>query len=285
VLLPTSFRSTALAALAIRLVGAAGQRDRYLAELGAGKLAAVPPELPRGRFSLELAGGRLRASGRQPLVSHAGSADLLLVFAASGEGLLGLLVPRGAAGVGLSRLPALGGQPVFAVTLDGVELEREAVLGLDSDQAERTEAWERWLDHALSLLCMEMAGGAGRVVEITAEYVKQRYQFGRPLGSFQAVQHHLANMLIESDGAHAAALQALWTAAYKPRAARETSTAKLWAARAYRSNTVLAHQLHGGAGYVREAGLHLYSERAAADSVSLGTREDHLRRLWAAGRD
>jgi 3-oxocholest-4-en-26-oyl-CoA dehydrogenase beta subunit len=97
--------------------------------------------------------------------------------------------------------------------------------------------------------------------------------------SLQGVQHHLADMLILSDSAYAAVLQALWTSTNRTVAGRATSTAKLWAARAYRTSTILTHQLQGGAGYVREADLyHLYSERAAADSLSLGTRDDHLRR-------
>jgi len=284
VLLPGFYRSAALVALAVGLAGTEPQRDRYLALLAGGLAAAAPAEPPRARLSLQTSGSRVLASGRQPLLANAGSAELLLLFAGSGESLVGVLVPAGAAGVGLRRLPALGGEPVFEVTLEAVELPAGAVLDPGARGAAK-DAWERWFDQALALLSLELAGGARKVVELTAEYVKQRHQFGRPLGAFQAVQHHLANMLIDADGAHAAAVQALWAAAHGRPAARETSTAKLWAGRAYRSNTVLAHQLHGGAGYVREADLHLYSERALAGSVSLGTREDHLRRLWAAGRD
>jgi alkylation response protein AidB-like acyl-CoA dehydrogenase len=130
---------------------------------------------------------------------------------------------------------------------------------------------------------MEMAGGISRVVEMTADYVRKREQFGRPLGSFQAVQHHLANMTMESDGAYATALQALWVAAHSKEAHLETSIAKAWASKAYKAVTVLAHQLHGGIGYVRESDLHLWSERAVADALSLGTRDYHLHRLAAVG--
>jgi alkylation response protein AidB-like acyl-CoA dehydrogenase len=178
---------------------------------------------------------------------------------------------------------AIGGEPVAEVRLDAVAVHREQVLGAAMAPSQRDKLWDEWLDTALALLCMEMAGGTARVLEMTALYMLKREQFGKPLGSFQAVQHHLANMTMQSDGAYATALQALWAAAHRCPATLETSIAKAWGGSAYKAVTVLAHQLHGGIGYVRESDLHLWSERAVADALSLGTRDHHLRRLSRAG--
>ncbi len=281
VLLPTCFRTTVLAAAAVLAAGNEAQRRRFLPGLAAGKtVVGMAMELPEAA-SVELAGGF--ASGVQPLVANAAFADTLLLFArAEDGGTVALLLPAGTAGITVRAQRAIGGEPVAEVRLEAVAVNGESVLGIAAAPGDRAGLWDGWLDTALALLCMEMAGGIARVVEMTADYMRKREQFGKPLGSFQAVQHHLANMTTQSDGAYATALQAVWAAAHRCPAHLEASIAKAWAGSAYKAVTILAHQLHGGIGYVRESDLHLWSERAVADALSLGTRDHHLRRLWQA---
>jgi alkylation response protein AidB-like acyl-CoA dehydrogenase len=280
-LLPTTFRTTVFAAAAVLAVGNDEQRRRLLPNLAAGKaVVGMALDLPEAT-AIVFAGGV--ASGAQQVVANAAFADTLLLFArAEDGGTVALLLPPGARGITLKTERAIGGEPVAEVTLQEVDVDAECVLGAGATLSDRTEIWEGWLDTALALLCMEMAGGMGKVVEMTAAYMKKREQFGKPLGSFQAVQHHLANMTTHADGAYATALQALWATAYRCPAHVEASIAKAWGGSAYKAVTVLAHQLHGGIGYVRESDLHLWSERAVADALSLGARDHHLRRLSRA---
>jgi alkylation response protein AidB-like acyl-CoA dehydrogenase len=283
VLLPTIFRSSLGAALAILVAGTEEQRERYLPGLAAGSsVAAVGPGFPIPKLRLEGRLGHLHVNGIEPLVPNAGIADMLVLFATHGEhGTVALLLPRTADGVSIRTRRALGGEPVYEVRLNRVMVADVAVLAIHAGATERDRVWQKWLDQSLALLCMEMAGGSAKVLELTTEYMLKRHQFGRPLGAFQAVQHHLANMAILSDGAYATALQALWTVTNRPDARRETSIAKIWCSNAYKSITMLAHQLHAGIGYVRDSDLHLWSERAVADSLCLGTVDQHSRRLWS----
>lgn len=284
VLLPTVWRGTVLTAMAVLAGGTKIQRDRHLPGLADGStVAALAIQPPVPELRLKTRSNRLTLSGGRILIPNAAIADLLMLFASDGDrGAVGVLVPRQTEGVSLIARPALGAEPVYEVQLDRVVVDPDFVIGFERDAVDREQIWEEWLDRALAVLCMEMAGGAARVLEMTAEYMLRRNQFGRALGSFQAVQHHLANMAILSDGAQATALQALWTVANRRFGRRETSIAKIWGGNAYRSITVLAHQLHAGIGYVRESDLHLWSERAAADALSLGTAEYHHARLWSA---
>jgi 3-oxocholest-4-en-26-oyl-CoA dehydrogenase beta subunit len=280
-LLPTSFRTTVFAAAAVIAAGNDEQRRRFLPDLATGKtVVGMAPDLPEAA-SVQVASGS--ASGVQQLVANAAFADMLLLFARAEEGgTVALLLPSDTRGITVRAQRAIGGEPVAEVSLEAVSVDANSVLGTTAAPNDRAEIWEGWLDTTLALLCMEMAGGISKVVEMTADYMKEREQFGKPLGSFQAVQHHLANMTMLSDGAYATALQAMWAATHRCPAHLEASIAKAWGGSAYKAVTVLAHQLHGGIGYVRESDLHLWSERAVADALSLGTRDHHLRRLSRA---
>ena len=110
--------------------------------------------------------------------------------------------------------------------------------------------------------CMEMLGGAETVLEMTVEYAKQRVQFGRPVGSFQAVQHHCANMATEVECSRFVAYQAAWRVAEGLPCAREVSMAKAWVSDAYRRVCTLAHQSHAAIGFTKEHNLQLYTRRA-----------------------
>jgi alkylation response protein AidB-like acyl-CoA dehydrogenase len=234
-------------------------------------------------LELKLQRDRMTVAGTLPLVAGAGAADLVMGFASYRDvGLVAVLIPRSADGVSIRPRPALGGEPVYEVRFDRVAVDEDSVLGFDLRGSDLTRAWEEWFNQSLAIHCMGMAGSAAMVLEMTAGYMLRRQQFGRVLGSFQAVQHHLANLAILVDGAYATALQALWKVANRADAGRATSIAKIWCSRASQSITVLAHQLHGGIGYVRESDLHLWSERAVADVLSMGSTDLHLGRIWSA---
>jgi 3-oxocholest-4-en-26-oyl-CoA dehydrogenase beta subunit len=144
--------------------------------------------------------------------------------------------------------------------------------------------WTAWFgavnDRATALQCMEMLGGGERVLDDVVAYIKDRLVFGQPVGSFQAAQHHVANLGISLSAARVACYAALCRAAVDDAdVRREVSIAKSWLSKAYKEVTVMAHQLFGAIGYVRETDLHLWSQRAKTAEAFFGDRTYHLRRL------
>ena len=229
-------------------------------------------------------------SGTKLFVPDAQSAELLLVVAKStsrGDDAVALFaIPRHTKGLGIAPMATFGHDAQAVVTLDSVVVGTDAlVIGpLPS------EAWREWFEtvnpRATALQCMEMLGGAERVLEDTVAYIKERNVFGRPIGTFQAAQHHVANMGIALGAAKVASYKALFDAASdKGDARRSVSIAKSWLDKAYKETTIMAHQLPGAIGYVRETDLHLWSQRAKTTELTFGDRRSHLARLAALSFD
>ncbi len=130
---------------------------------------------------------------------------------------------------------------------------------------------ERVLDRARVALAAEMCGGAARVLEMTVEYAKVRKQFDRPIGSFQAIQHQCADMMVEVEKARAAAFYAAWAdASGAPDAALAAAMAKALAGDAYRQVATQSVQVHGGIGFTWEHDLHIYFKRAQSSDMTFG---------------
>ena len=124
-----------------------------------------------------------------------------------------------------------------------------------------------------ALHCLEMVGGAESVLQRTVEHVVGRHQFGRPIASFQAAQHLVANMHIALQSARLASRSAVFWLGQGRLATRETAIARMHATDAYKRITLDAHQLHGGMGYVLETDLHLWSARARTLATLGGTAD------------
>jgi alkylation response protein AidB-like acyl-CoA dehydrogenase len=289
VLLPTTFASTVFAALVVQHLGTDEQRSDHLRRMGARRSIATVALLEAAvlhdwsRLTTEATAqpdGGWELSGVKLFVPNAHLADLVVVVATVDGSLGAFLVdefPTGA--VRMRSLATFGGDRQSEICIDRLRVPRSALLG-GTERLDRARAdLEHVVDLATALQCMEMAGGAERVVEMTATYVSERVQFGRPIGSFQAVQHHVANMGTLAQGGLFLAQQAAWLLSEGRPARREVSQAKAWLSAAYPEITMLAHQVHGGMGYVRESDLHLYSGRAKATSASFGTRDHHIARL------
>lgn len=136
------------------------------------------------------------------------------------------------------------------------------------------------LDRAEIALAAELTGLAQRALELTVAYVKERRQFGTPVGAFQAVSHRAAQMLLETEGARSAAYFAAWAADAEPQSlARAASIAKAAAADAGRHVTAAAIQLHGGIGFTWEADVHWLYKRAQLDAALLAPAGWHRRRV------
>jgi len=239
--------------------------------------AALVPEA----FTTTLAarGGQLVLSGEKSFVLQGVTADAFIVVARDGQGTSAVLVPADLQGVTIEALSSLARTPQSRVRFHDVVLPQTALLGVAGAAWPALETLRRQL---AALLCADLAGGADAVLAMTVAYVCEREQFGVKLGTFQAVQQLVANMAIDLEGARHVSRQACWMLAEGRSAEREVAIAKAWTARAYRDITLLAHQLHGGAGYVVEHELHRHTFRAKIAELMLGSTEEWLEDL--AGR-
>jgi len=225
----------------------------------------------------ELRDGRWLLSGTKMFVTDGLAADVILVAARTGEGL-GLFAVRGtASGVRRTALATLD-QTRRQARIDLAEAEGVPVGG----PGDGTPALERVLDRAVAVLAAEQVGGARQVLETAAGYARTRVQFGRPIGSFQAVKHKLADMLVEVESAGSAAYRALEAAAgdVPPDDLPEiASIAKAYCSDAYAHVAAESIQIHGGIGFTWEHSAHLYLKRARSDRQLLGDPGYHLARL------
>jgi len=225
--------------------------------------------------------------GTKAYVEAVGVADHLLVAARTGEGITQVLVPVGADGVTVSRGRSIDMTRRFGtVRLEGARLPATAVVGEPGGAA---EVVERQLALALALQCAEMIGVAERTLEFTLEYGAQRYAFGRPIVSFQALKHRIADMAVALEGSKAVSDE-LAAAVDQERGDDVATLANV--AKAYVGEHCVdivddCVQITGGIGVTWEHDIHLYNRRAVVDRAVYGTPEEHKERLYAflEGRD
>ena len=157
---------------------------------------------------------------------------------------------------------------LYEVAFDGVRVAGREALGADGDAA---GALQGALDAATAVLCAEMVGGMQWVLDTTVEYAKTRQQFGRPIGSFQAVQHMCADMLLLTESARSAAYYAAWALTeHDPKAGGAVSVAKAYCSDAYREVANRGVQVHGGIGFTWEHDLQLYYKRGKSSETLFG---------------
>jgi alkylation response protein AidB-like acyl-CoA dehydrogenase len=278
VVLPGPFFSTvALGGLAILEAGSTEQKKKYLSDIAAGKTKATLAVLEENarwdaqgvNLAAEQSGKGYRLSGTKLFVPDAHVSDLLVCAARTPEGLTLFLVERQQPGVGVRLLKTMDQtRKLCEVTFDKVEVEPQAVLG---NPGKGWETLTRVIDRSKVALCAEMCGGAQRVLDMSVEYAKIREQFGRPIGSFQAIQHKCANMLVQVESAKSATYYAAWAVANDvPEAPLAAAMAKAYCSDAYRQVTGEGIQVHGGIGFTWEHDMHIYFKRAKGSEVTFG---------------
>ena len=124
-----------------------------------------------------------------------------------------------------------------------------------------------------------MVGNSQQVLDIAVEYAKNRVQFGRPIGSFQAIQHHCANMATDVDGSRFITYQAAWRLSEGLECDREVSMAKAWVSEACRRVAALGHQVHGGIGFTKEHDMQLFFRRAKQAELFFGDADYHKEKV------
>ena len=217
-------------------------------------------------------------SGSKTLVEAANQADLLLVAARTTGGLTQLLVPADAPGLSVSVLPALDlSRRYCTVTFDRVRVPSSSVVGVRDGAA---DAVTKLLRLAVVLQVAEMVGVVSRVLEFTLEYLGDRTSFGRPLSSYQALKHQVADLKMWTE-----ACAAISTAAARavqddsPDAPELVGAAKAYVGEKATDIVQACIQLHGGIGITWDHDLHLYLRRVLVDRFTYGSPDQHRDRL------
>lgn len=276
-LYPSPYLATVvMSASLVDYLGSEDQKSDLLGAIAAGdrRLALAP-----GTFTTDRSGDDWLVSGSARFVLDGHTADSLLIVAAGGGSEMVLLVDGEAEGVARQRLDVMDlTRPQAEVKLSGAPGIR---LGNDASDVEAALdlMWER----AVGALAMEQVGGARACLEMSVEYAKDRHQFGRPIGTFQAIKHMCADMLVAVESARSAAYHLATAIAEDPdEVAVAAPVAKSYCSAAYFQAASDTIQIHGGIGFTWEHNAHLHLKRAKSSQLLFGGGSFHRRRL--AGR-
>jgi alkylation response protein AidB-like acyl-CoA dehydrogenase len=275
------FCSAVFAGLLINEAGDERVKKDYLPGIIEGKkILTVGPQNEQGVYDYrdpaleaqEVGEVSYRIKGTRLLVPYAHVADEILVFAkvmkgSRSAGSTLFKTKNKGSGIQLKPLNTLTGEKYFAVTYADYRANQKDILGSPGHGAAYVE---KIMPKLIALKCGEMVGGLSKVVDMTVDYVKQRVQFGKPLGVLQVVQHYCADMTTLLDTARMAAYQAAALISAGLPSAKEVAMAKAWCSDAYKRATQMAHQLHGGIGFTEEHDLHLYYKHAKACELEFG---------------
>jgi alkylation response protein AidB-like acyl-CoA dehydrogenase len=264
---PAPFLPTVLALGALERAGEHDRVDRLLSSEAAGCIAwSARSDAVRA----EPDGAAWTLTGRTGPVPYAPSADVAIVVASDVEG-------AALFSVDLSEVGRPAREPALDQTRELGWLHLAAAPAIRLGGA---DAVDDLLDRAAAGASAEMLGSASRALDMAVEYAKDRVQFGRPIGSFQAVKHRCADMLVDVEGMRSTAYWAAWCiGARDPDASVAASTAKIWCSDAAKRVMSSALQVHGGIGFTWEHDLHLYLKRSQLDQVSFGDASFHRQRL------
>ena len=276
------FATVVLGGVALLEGGSDGQKASFLPKIAAGDLRVTLAQLePNARWDAEgielqarKDGGGYRLAGTKLFVPDAHTADVIIVAgrepgSKGAEGVTLFLVDAGASGVKATLLKTMDQtRKLCEVVLEDVRVPADRVLG---QPGAGWKLLDRVVDRGKVGLCAEMCGGAQKVLEMSVEYAKVREQFGRPIGSFQAIQDKCANMLVEVESSKSATYYAAWAVANDvAEAPLAAAMAKAYTSDAYRHTAGEGIQIHGGIGFTLEHDMHIYFKRAKSSEVTFG---------------
>jgi alkylation response protein AidB-like acyl-CoA dehydrogenase len=230
-------------------------------------------------------GDNYKLSGTKLFVPYASVADYILVAARTEgtpgdeKGITVFIVDGKASGISLTPLKTIAADKQFEVSLDGVSVSSNDVLGTVNDGLAIVQST---LLKAAAMQCAEMIGGAQFEMEITAEYARTRVQFDRPIGTFQAVQHQMADMFIDATGIRWITYRAIWRLSEGLPAEKEVAVAKSFANIACQRIAFKAQGIHAGVGVDMDHDLQYYFRRQKAFDLKNGVTSSQLKSLEAA---
>jgi alkylation response protein AidB-like acyl-CoA dehydrogenase len=249
--------------LCARALGTSTAHHVWLSRIAAGEAIMTPAWLepgggwgPRGvQLRAEPDGAGWRLTGTKRHVAFASVATRLLVLARHREDVMLLLVDPSADGVTLEQQKTIASDSQYRVELDGVR----------TDDVVAVDGWPVWHEtmlDAVILAAAQAVGGARYALDITVQYAKDRQQFDKPLGAFQALAHYLADLVTAVDGAETLVWEAAWAHSTGRPIDRLAPMAKLFACRTFRDVTAVGQQIFGGVGFTLDYDIQLYFRRA-----------------------
>jgi len=286
-LLPGPFFSTVvLAGLTILDLGNDDQKEELLPGIIRGEnIATLALTEPGAAYSPDCIkvkavqdGNDYIISGTKLFVPDAHIADFVLCIARTDEntsgnnGISAFLVDTGTPGISCVQLKTLAGDKQCELNFDNVRVPGRNLLG------EFNNCWpgiEATLRRAAIGKCAEMIGGSRYILEMVVDYVKQRVQFGHPLGSFQSIQNYCVQISTDVVTSQLITHQAAWKISEGIPCEKDAAIAKAWVSDAYKRITTLGHQCLGGLGYMLDSVMPLYTERAWAAEMAFGDADYH----------
>jgi alkylation response protein AidB-like acyl-CoA dehydrogenase len=274
-LLPGPFFSTVvLAGAVLDAVASHAHKQKYLAPICHGAARATVAILESSASwnprDVQLTASNGKLSGEKYFVSDAAVADFIIVVASNGVFVVNAKAP----GLKISPMTAMDlTRKLYVVACNNTPAEE---ISASTDLA-------RAFDVATAALCAELVGGMQRTLDITVEYAKTRKQFGKAIGTFQAVQHQCADMYLETESSRSAVYYAGWALEENsPDASTAVSIAKMYASDAARTVGNRGIQIHGGMGFTWENDVHLYYRRAKGSETAFGDSTFHRERIASA---
>jgi alkylation response protein AidB-like acyl-CoA dehydrogenase len=280
------FSTVVLGGLTILTAGSEQQKMEFLPQIGGGQmiltLALTEPSAGYDAVSVKskaraIDGGYI-IEGTKLFVLNANLANYILCVARTREtenpedGITIFLVGAGNPGVKCTLLKTLARDKQCEVVFDNVTVPEESIVG------KRDGGWpivKDILQKAAVAKCAEMVGGAQAALDMTVNYAKERVQFGRPIGSFQAIQHYCANMAMDVGGSRFVTYKAAWKVSEDLPSALDAAIAKAWVSEAYGRVTLSAHQIFGAIGFTMDHDIHLYYRQAKAAEIVFGGADFH----------
>ena len=280
---PSPFLATSWASALIAASGNSDLKSKLLPDLSLGESIATVAMQEEGsnwdtssiRMKAQARDSGVILSGRKILVMDAAVANTLLVVARQGDDLVVAVVDPSAEGLEISVTQGMDlTRRYFQVDFNNVAGE---VLA-SGDAAE--QALNRSIQTGIIIACADLLGGMEWVMKTTVEYAHSRQQFGKPIGSYQAVQHQCADMLLLSESARSATYYAAWALSEGDAASGEAiNIAKAYCSEAARIVGNSGIQVHGGIGFTWEHDLHLYYKRAKSNEFLFGDPTHHRKQL------
>jgi alkylation response protein AidB-like acyl-CoA dehydrogenase len=280
------FSTVVLGGLTILTAGSEEQKTEFLPQIARGEmiltLALTEPSASYDAVSVKTKAvarnGGYVIEGTKLFVINANVANYILCVARTKEtknpedGITIFLVDAGSPGLECTLLKTLARDKQCEVVFDNVTVSEKSIVG------KRDEGWpivKDILQKAAVAKCAEMVGGAQAALDMTVNYAKERVQFGRPIGSFQAIQHYCANMAMDVGGSRFVTYKAAWKVSEGLPAALDAAIAKAWVSEAYGRVALLAHQIFGAIGFTMDHDIHLYYRQAKAAEMIFGGGDFH----------
>ena len=277
--------AAACSGMAITRYGSDEQKRELLGEICRGRVISYAPEPVGGRtgpgsgVTATADGDGFVLGGAAPFVPYAHAAGDLLVVARGPDGDPGTATVFVAAadspGITREQLSVVGTDRMCRVTFDRVRLPATGVLGGAGQAGAGGPAAAVISAYGTAATCAAMVGDAQGVLDATVEYATQREQFGKPVGSFQAVAHHCADMAIDVLSSRLIGYEAIWRLSRDLDAADEVSVAKSWVSEACQRVCSLGHQVHGAVGFTMEHKLHWWLRHVTASALAFGDASFH----------